>query len=964
MSRPPIGPTEPNEPKEPNGPSDPATPPRNAGHDRDFEGRPDPDALIARIREDAARALRGRLKIFFGASAGVGKTYAMLSAARRLREGGLDVVVGVIETHGRSETEAMAAGFERLPLRTAVVRGRGLQEFDLDAALARRPALILVDELAHSNIDGSRHPKRWQDVEELLAAGIDVYSTINVQHLETLNDVVSGITGIQVRETIPDRVFDMADEVVLVDLTPDELLQRLKQGKVYLAQQAERAVRNFFRKGNLIALRELALRRTADRVDVEMLQYRRDQSVSAFWRTRGSLLACVGPGSDGERVVRSAARIAGQLDVPWHAVWVETPRSMRAPLSRRHAALKVLKLAQSLGADTATLAENDPVRAVIGFARNHNLSRMVVGRSGAGRWQPWHRSFADRLSAAAPDLEITSIAVAGLEASPRTADRDAAPGAAQGAAPGSAAATGVAWPPYVWGAVICALAAVVAAPLFSIFELPNIVMIFLLAVVIVAVRCGRGPAVLASFLSVAEFDYFFVPPRFSFAVSDVQYLLTFSVMLVVALIAGQLTAGLKYQARVATGRENRVRALYELARELSGALLTEQVAQICERFVAAEFGARSLLLRTDDDGRILAPATAGASLVTDGSAAKAPLAVEVGIAQWALDHGESAGLGTDTLPASPVLYVPLKAPMRVRGVLAMEPQTPSRLLGPEQGRLLETVARLIAIALERVHYVEVAQESTLQMESERLRNSLLSAISHDLRTPLAALVGLADSLQLTQPPPSAQQAAIADNVREQARRLRSLVENLLDMARLQAGRVALNRQWHSLEELIGTSLEALASVLAQRVVRVHLPEAFPLVEMDAALMERVMGNLLENAAKFTGPHNRIDIGARAEPGSVSVWVEDDGPGLPAGREEEIFEKFERGDKESATPGVGLGLAICRAIIEAHGGSIRAENRPGGGARFIFELPQGQPPQVGGDEEPNAQASPEANTPAP
>jgi len=924
----------------------------------DRDRRPDPDALIARIREDAARALRGRLKIFFGASAGVGKTYTMLAAAARLREGGRDVVVGVIETHGRSETEAMAAGFERLPLRETVARGRALQEFDLDAALRRRPALVLVDELAHSNIEGSRHPKRWQDVEELLAAGIDVYSTINVQHLETLNDVVSGITGIQVRETVPDRVFDGADEVVLVDLTPDELLLRLKQGKVYLPHQAERAVRNFFRRGNLIALRELALRRTADRVDVDMLQYRRDQSVSAFWRTRGSLLACVGPGPDGERVVRSAARIAAQLDVPWNAIWVETPRSMRAPASRRQAALKLLKLAQSLGADTATLADSDPVGAVIGFARNHNLSRMVVGRSGAARWQPWHRSFADRLSAAAPDLEITSIAVADSDAAPMAPVHDAG---RRGMPVGRAA-----WLPYLWGAVICALAAVVAAPLYPTFELPNIVMIFLLGVVIVAVRHGRGPAVMASFLSVAEFDYFFVPPRFSFAVSDVQYLLTFGVMLVVALIAGQLTAGLQYQAQVATGREARVRALYELARELSGALLTEQVAQICERFVAAEFGARSLLLRCDDEGHVTAPALAPVPLpagvpgqaailrrgATAGPAAGAmpPLAVEIGIAQWALDHGESAGLGTNTLPASTVLYVPLQAPMRVRGVLAMEPQVAARLLGPEQARLLDTVARLIAIALERVHYVEVAQHTTLQMESERLRNSLLSAISHDLRTPLTALMGLAESLHLTQPPPSAEQTSIADRIREQAQRLRSLVENLLDMARLQAGRVALDRQWHSLEELAGTSLEALRGVLAQRQVQVAIPADFPLVEMDAALMERVLCNLLENAAKFTAPHDAIDIGARAEPGRVIIWVEDNGPGLPQGREEEIFEKFARGDKESATPGVGLGLAICRAIVQAHGGTIRAENRPGHGARFVLELPQGRAPRVDLDAE--------------
>ncbi len=905
-------------------------PSEHAGN-RAGDQRPDPDALLARIQDDAARAQRGRLKIFFGASAGVGKTYAMLSAARRQREQGVDVVVGIIETHGRAETEAMASGLERLARKEVAYRDRVLSEFDLDAALARKPALILVDELAHSNVEGSRHPKRWQDVDELLAAGISVYSTINVQHLETLNDVVSGITGIRVWETIPDRVFDEADEVVLVDLTPDELLQRLKQGKVYLAQQAERAIRNFFRKGNLIALRELALRRTADRVDVEMLQYRRDQSVFPVWQTRESLLAAVATGDDGDRVVRTAARIASRLDLPWHAVSVETSRDLNLSPARRQAALKLLKLAQSLGAETATLAGNDVVAAVVKFARDHNLSRIVVGRTKALRWKPWRRSFGERLASRAPDLEVTTVAGIqgeGLRRAQKKED-DTHPG--------------IPWSAYGWSSAICVLTAVIASPLYSIFELPNIVMIFLLAVVVVAVRYGRGPAILASFLSVAEFDFFFVPPRFSFAVSDVQYLLTFSVMLIVALIAGQLTAGLQYQARVATGREGRVRALYELAKDLSGALLPEQIAEICDRFMAAEFGARSLLLLTDDEGSVVPRPR-----LTEQSAANS-VPIELGIAQWALDNGEAAGLGTDTLPASPVLYLPLKAPMRVRGLLAIEPEAAARLLGPEQGRLLDTVSRLIAIALERVHYVEVAQNSTLQMESERLRNSLLSAISHDLRTPLAALVGLADSLRLTQPPPSEQQSSIAERIREQAQRLRSLVENLLDMARLQAGRVALNRQWHSLEELVGTSLRAMAATLSPRQVQVHLPAELPLVEVDAVLMERVLCNLLENAAKFTLPDSHIDIGATAEPGRITVWVEDDGPGLPPGREEEIFKKFERGHKESATPGVGLGLTICRAIIEAHGGVIRAENRPGGGARFLFELPAGTPPILAADE---------------
>jgi two-component system sensor histidine kinase KdpD len=893
---------------------------------RDGDRRPDPDALLARIQEEDRRARRGRLKIFFGASAGVGKTYAMLSTARRLRDQGVDLVVGVVESHGRSETQALLAGLERLAPREVAYRGRTLPEFDLDGALRRQPALILVDELAHSNVDGSRHPKRWQDVEELLAAGIDVYSTVNVQHLETLNDVVSGITGIRVWETVPDRVFDEAEEVVLVDLTPDELLQRLKQGKVYLEQQAAHAIRNFFRKGNLIALRELALRRTADRVDVEMLQYRRDRSVLSVWQTRESLLACLGLGADGDRIVRSAARIASRLDVPWHAIYIETPRGMRVTPARRQEVLRFLKLAQSLGAETATLAASDPVEAVIKFARDHNLSRIVVGRTRERRWQWWRRSFADRIVGPAPDLEI--ITVAGAAAGQRARAPEPQPGESPG----------VNWPAYGWSVAICAFTAVIAAPLFPLFELPNIVMLFLLAVVLIGVRYGRGPAVLASFLGVAEFDFFFVPPRFSFAVSDVQYLLTFAVMLTVGLIAGQLAAGLQYQARVATRREGRVRALYEMARDLSGALLPQQIAEICERFIAAEFGARSLLLLTDDGGRVAA-APSRLDAPTDS------MAIDLGIAQWALDHGEAAGTGTDTLPASPILYLPLKAPVRVRGLLAIEPKAPVRLLAPEQGRLLDTVARLIAIALERVHYVEVAQSSTLQMESERLRNSLLAAISHDLRTPLTALVGLADSLRLTQPPPSPQQGAIADSIREQARRLHSLAENLLDMARLQAGRVALNRQWHSLEELVGTCLRASAAALGPRAVRVRLPAELPLVEFDAALMERVVCNLLENAAKFTLPASHIDIGATAEPDRITVWIEDDGPGLPPGREEEIFKKFERGNRESATPGVGLGLAICRAIIEAHGGQIKAANRPGGGARFLFELPAGTPPRV-------------------
>jgi two-component system sensor histidine kinase KdpD len=889
-------------------------------------GRPDPDQLLDRIKDEALRDARGKLKIFFGASAGVGKTYAMLSAAREQARQGADVIIGVVETHGRKETEALVAGLEHLPLKSIAYRDKQLNEFDIDSALARKPSLILIDELAHSNVAGSRHPKRWQDVEELLAAGIDVYSTINVQHLESLNDVVGGITGIRVWETVPDHVFDAADEVVIVDLPPDELLQRLKAGKIYLPQQAERAVQNFFRKGNLIALRELALRRTADRVDNQMLQYRRDQSVSPVWQTRESLLACIGPGEEGDRIVRSAARQATRLDVPWHAVYVETPSLQRLSSLRRQRILENLQLAQEMGAETATLSGSEPQEIIVDYAREHNLSRVLVGRDQPGRWQPWRHSFADRLGQQAPDLEVIQVARANGQTRERTVVRSETSWLDRLAAP---------WQSYAMSVLFCAGATLLAAPLHSVFDLANIAMLFLLAVVLVSVRYGLGPSVMASFINVASFDFFFVPPRFSFAISDVQYLMTFGVMLAVGLITAQLTTGLKYQARVASRREQRVRALYEMSRELSGALLPMQIAEISGRFAQTEFDAQSALLLTDEHDKIGEPENVKDALMT----------VDTGLAQWAFDHGAEAGCGTDTLPGSAVRYVPLRAPMRLRGVLALSPRNPQRLMSPEQHRLLDTFARLIAISLERVHYVDVAQSTTVQMESERLRNSLLSAISHDLRTPLAALVGMADTLAMTQPPPTEQQTEIATAMRTEALRMNSLVNNLLDMARLQSGTIQLNRQWQPLEEVVGSALHALRLALAEHKVSVKLPEDLPLLEFDAVLIERVLCNLLENAAKYTPGNSQLEIGAALNGKAIDVWVADNGPGLPVGKEEDIFKKFERVQKESATPGVGLGLAICRAIVQAHGGSIRAENRPEGGARFVFSLPLGNPPSV-------------------
>lgn len=886
------------------------------------DNRPDPDALLEQLREQETRALRGRLRIYFGASAGVGKTYAMLLAARKLRADGVDVVVGVVETHGRSETAALLEKLEVLPPIMVEYRDRRLAEFDLDGALARQPGLILVDELAHSNVAGSRHPKRWQDVEELLAAGIDVYTTLNVQHLESLNDVVGGITGIRVHETLPDTFFDGADEVVLVDTPAEELLARLEAGKIYLPVQAERAARNFFRKGNLMALRELALRRTADRVEDDVQAYRSDRAIEPVWKTEAALLCGIGPRDGAEHVVRSAARLAQQLAVAWHAVYVETPALQRLGHDRRQRILETVKLAEELGARTAVLPAQDVATALIEHAREHNLSKIVVGHDARSGWR-WRARLAGRIAGQAPDVDLIQIG-AGQPPRSTPAERVAARLAED--------AAGVAWKGYLLSLAACTATTLVTLPLVPHLELANIVMLFLLAVVGVALVLGRGPAVLAAFVNVAAFDFFCVPPRFSLAVSDVEYLLTFFVMLVVGLVTGQLTAGLRYQARVASHREARSRALYELARDLSSVLLTQRVVELSEQAIAREFRSRTVISVLATDDRLTTPTSPAEGF-------------DIGTAHWALDHDQAAGLGTDTLPGSAWLYVPLKAPMRTRGVLALQPANARLLMVPEQRRQLDTFAALTAMALERVHYVEVAQKATVQIESERLRNSLLSALSHDLRTPLAALVGLSDTLGVSRPPLSAQQAELANAIREESMRMSNLVNNLLDMARLQTGEIRLRREWQSIEELIGAAIHASRHALGARRVSVRLDPGLPLVECDAILIERVFGNLLENAAKFTPADTPVEISARVEGTSLRIEVADHGPGIPRGREEAIFEKFTRGEAESTAPGVGLGLAICRAIVEAHHGRIWAEPATAHGARFTFTLPLGSPPSI-------------------
>jgi two-component system sensor histidine kinase KdpD len=896
----------------------------------DQDSRPDPDALLARIEADSERARQGKLKIFFGACPGVGKTYAMLTAAHALKLQGVDVVVGVAETHGRDETAHLLAGLELLPAKQVSYQGRVLSEFDLDAALSRKPALILVDELAHSNVAGSRHPKRWQDVEELLAAGIDVYTTVNVQHLESLNDIVGGITGIQVRETLPDRVFEHAEEVALEDLPPDDLLQRMKEGKVYLAQQAERAIRNFFRKGNLIALRELALRRTADRVDVQMREYRTDQSIQTVWQAKERLLVCVGPGAGGDRLVRAAARLAASLHADWIAVYVETPRLQRLSDANRDKILKTLALARELGAETATLSGQEDASTLLAYARARNVSKLVVGKSLRTGWSRIrHSPLSDRLSAIADDVDVYVVAHEG-ESPPADKivtmplDPDQEP-------PGGFKREG-----YIWALAMCFATTLLAKLVMPYFDLANLIMFYLVGIVWVATRFGRGPSILGSILSVLAFDFFFVPPSLSFTVADTRYLLTFAIMLAVALTISSLAANLRYQARIASYRERRTRALNDLGRELAGALLVEQIVETTHSHLEGLFQAKVCILLPDAQEKLHSPTPLPGHK---------ELPLDPAIAQWVYDHQQPAGMGTQSLAGAPMHYVPLKAPMRTRGVLALQPTQKRLLFLPEQARLLETLAAQIALALERVHYVEVAQDALVRMESERLRNGLLSALSHDLRTPLTVLAGLADSLPLAGPPLPEAQAEIAQSIRAESLRTSLLVSNLLDMARLQEGSIRLKLDWHPLEEVVGAALQSLAGPLAKHALRIDLPADLLLVELDAALMERVFCNLLENAAKYTPAGSLIEIAARLDDERVLISVSDNGPGLPPGREEILFEKFFRGQEESAVAGVGLGLAIVRAIVQAHKGTVTAENRPEGGARFIISLPAGEPPEV-------------------
>jgi two-component system sensor histidine kinase KdpD len=894
---------------------------------RQDDRRPDPEALLARIREEERSASRGRLKIFFGASPGVGKTYAMLEAARARARDGVDVVVGIVETHGRPETAALLQDLATLPKRAVAYRGITLEEFDLDAALARRPGLLLVDELAHTNAPGSRHAKRWQDVEELLAAGISVYATLNVQHLESLNDVVARITGITVRETLPDTVFDEADELELADLAAEDLLERLRQGKVYVPEQAAAAVERFFRKGNLIALRELALRRAAERVDAQMRRYMRDTGIGATWPAGERLLVCIGPNPDGARLIRAGKRMATGLQCEWRVVYVERP-GQTVSGAERDALIANLQLAVSLGAGTAALSGVDAAAEILAYARDQNVTKIVVGKPTHPRWRDLlGGSVLDRLVRGSGDVDV--YVIKGDTGAPRPPE----------AAPPRRAP----FSEYAWAAAVVAVGTAVGAAVSRLLSVTDVAMVYLLGVGLVASRYGRGPSVAAALLSIGAFDFFFVPPFYTFSVAEARYLLTFGVMLFIALVISAIAYRLRAQAETARERERRTAALYSMTRDLAGTRGAADVAAVAARHLSATFRAPVQILLPDGEGRVGIPVGAAPAFPMDEK--------ERSVAQWVYDRGRVAGAGTDTLPAAEALYVPLAGSRTAVGVAGVRAADAKRLQDPGTLRLLETFAGQAALALERARLAEQAQREQVEAEAERLRTALLSSLSHDMRTPLGAITGAASSLldetgSLAEPA----RRGLLTAILTESQRMNRLIGNLLDMIRLETGALEVQREWQPLEEVVGVALIRLEERLRGHLVEVRQPPDLPLVNLDGLLIEQVFVNLLENAVKYTPAGTAIEIGAAVREGAIVVEVADRGPGLPPGEETRVFEKFYRLPGTSGAGGVGLGLAICRGIVTAHGGRIWAENRVGGGAVFRFTLPLvGTPPSLGAAE---------------
>lgn len=905
------------------------------------EERPNPDELLARVEREQTQARRGRLKIFFGAAAGVGKTYAMLLAAREKRNDNIDVIVGLVETHNRKETAALMDGLEILPRQEIKYRGTTLFEFDLDAALKRKPSIILVDELAHTNAKGSRHLKRWQDIEELLDAGIDVYTALNVQHLESLNDDIGQISGIRVFETVPDTVFESASEIELVDLPPDELLTRLKDGKVYVPHQAKEAANNFFKKGNLIALRELALRHTANRVDAQMLDYRENNFIREVWQVNERILVCIGANQLGERLVRAGKRLANSLKADWIVLYVETPELQRLPAEKRDSILQILRFADQLGAETVTLSAPEMSDAIIRFANERNITKIVMGKPTRRGWKRLILgSLVDELISDAHNINLYLLGSKKSDVKNKIDDDFEGKNAFPKLAPQKKVVTG-----YVVAVLMTVASALLAYSLFGKFELANLIMIFLLDVVFIATRFGRNPSIFASILGVAIFDFLFVPPYHTFSIADGQYLITLLAMLIVAIVISGLMANVRSQAKVAGHRERRATVLYAMSKELAASQSEEEIVRTAIRHLYSEFGSQNVILFPDANGRVCYP--------TDLAMPESLHSADLSVAQWVIDHNEIAGQGTHTLPGAQAVYFPLSNKEAMLGILVLLPVNLRRIFLPEQRKLLDTFLGQIAQAITRVRLTEQARKTQVEIEAERLRNSLLSSISHDLRTPLATIVGSASTLVEEDGTLNKEQKhELSCAIYDESRRMTSLISNILDMARLDAGEIQLNKEWYPLEEIIGVVLTRLQKQLEARQVTVKLPASILMIFVDTVMIEQVLMNLMENALRYTPEKTAIHISAQSQFSSVKISVADEGIGIPKGCEHKLFDKFYRVKNEATQSGVGLGLAICRAIVEAHGGTISAKNLPSGGAEFSFIIPLDHAPPIMEQEDDN------------
>lgn len=880
------------------------------------ERRPDPDALLERVTAEAERERRAKLRIFFGFAPGVGKTYRMLQVARDLVRQKIDVVVGAVETHGRYDTGGLLLGLEILPRQKIQYRGREMEEFDLDAALARKPAVLILDELAHTNVPGVRHTKRWQDAMELLHAGIDVYTTVNVQHVESLNDVVAQITRVQVRETVPDSVLERADTVELVDISPEELLTRLREGKVYLPDQAARATAHFFQRGNLLALRELALRRTAERVEADVQEYREQEGVHETWLTTERILVCISPSPASDRLLRAARRMAAGLRAPWVAAYVEPPGIAPPGGEDQKRLEQYTRLAESLGASVVRLTGATVSGAILDYARKHNITRLVIGKPRHARWRIGVRtSLLDQIVAGSGEIDVHVIS-----GDPATHDERAAGPRRPSVTP---------WTYYLWAALFVAVTTGLSIAILAVYEVPDLEILYVVTVMLTALRLGRKPSLVAAALSVAAYDFFFVNPHRTFAISDWHYLLTFVMMFGVGWLVSTLTTRIRLQEEQAAAREERTRSLFELGHDLGYARTVNATAAVAAKHAARAFESSALVM-IPDAARSLEPRGAAPPETTLDAG-------DMGVAKWVFEHGRIAGLGTDTLPGARVICMPLQTTGDPVGVLVLQPRRAASLDADQRARL-DAFARQAAFALERSLLAREAEASALRAKTEEMRSSLLSAVSHDLRTPLATITGAVSTLRDGSARVSrTQQEELLSDIQDEAARLERLVANLLDMTRVESGSLRLQRDWVPLEELVGSALTRLDRILAGRPVDVSIAAGLPLLSVDPLLIEQVLVNLIENAIKYTPADSGIDIDARREDNRVVVEVRDRGPGIHPGDEYRVFEKFYRaGDNTIA--GAGLGLAICKGIVDAHGGHIEVENRSGGGATFRISLP--------------------------